>query len=129
VAKEDPMIDQAMDALRSLSANPETRSAAMSREEALMLYQMDIDAANEQGIQKGFEKGIEKGIEKGFEKGFEKGRMQTLAYAVICVLASKGADVTQQLRDIIEGCGDADRLDRWLVRASTMNPGDVFHAD
>ncbi|MCL2823248.1 MAG: Rpn family recombination-promoting nuclease/putative transposase [Polyangiaceae bacterium] len=109
VAKEDPMIDQAMVALRSLSANPETRSAAMSREEALMLYQMDIDAAN--------------------EKGIEKGRMQSLADAVLCVLTTRGANVTQQLRGVVEGCGDVARFQRWLVQASTMNAGDVFHAD
>ncbi|MCL2824636.1 MAG: hypothetical protein FWD57_11645, partial [Polyangiaceae bacterium] len=77
----------------------------------------------------GIEQGIEQGRKQGKEEGIEQGRVLSLADTVVRVLASKGADVTQQLRDIIEGCKDAAKLDRWLGRALALDAGDEFVAD
>ena len=133
VAKEDPMIGQAMGALTSLSADEETRRAAIRREQDQMLHEMQINSAMERGIEQGIERGRkqgkEEGIEQGIERGIEQGRVQSLADTVVRVLASKGADVTQQLRDIISGCKDAAQLDRWLGHALALNAGDEFVAD
>ena len=135
------MIGQAMVALTSLSADEETRLAAIRREQDQLLYEMQIHSAMEQGIEQGIERGIEQGIERGIERGIEqgveRGRMQgkeegrvlALADTVVRVLALKGADVTQQLRDIISGCKDAAKLDQWLGRALALNAGDEFVAD
>ena len=121
VAKEDPMIGVAMDALKTMSANPEARRAVITREEALMLYRMEINVANEEGIATGKREGREEGIEEGVKKG--------VANSVLSVLAFKGVDVTQQVRDAIEGCNDAGLLQRWLMRALSMQAGDAFLAD
>ena len=127
------MIGQALVALTSLSADEETRRAAIRREEEQMLFEAQIYSAMEQGIERGRkqgrEEGREEGIEQGREEGIERGRVQSLADTVVRVLASKGTQVTQQLRDIISGCKDAGRLDRWLGRALALNAGDEFLAD
>jgi hypothetical protein len=44
---------------------------------------------------------------------------QSAAAILLRQLAGRGFQVPGSIRDIIEGCGDSDRLDRWSERAET----------
>lgn len=50
-----------------------------------------------------------------------RGRATGEANAVLMVLAARGIEVPDDVRDRITGCGDLDQLDTWIRRASTAD--------
>jgi hypothetical protein len=58
-------------------------------------------------------------IELGRIEGRNEGRNEGRAAAVIAVLAARGLEVPDQVRDRVMGCTDPATLDRWIALAVT----------
>ena len=69
MANQDPIIENAVDMLRTVSMDREARMLAEAREKALK----DINSIRGEGIEEGIKKGIEKGRKEGIGEGIEKG--------------------------------------------------------
>jgi predicted transposase/invertase (TIGR01784 family) len=69
MANQDPIMEEAVDMLRTVSMDKEARMLAEAREKALK----DINSIRGDGIEEGIKKGIEEGIKKGIEEGIKKG--------------------------------------------------------
>ena len=69
MANQDPIIENAVDMLRTVSMDREARMLAEAREKALK----DINSIRGEGIEEGIKKGIEKGRKEGIREGIEKG--------------------------------------------------------
>ena len=64
---------------------------------------------------------------EGHAKGLVQGKAEGKAEALLVILRARGLHVPADVRTRIETCGDAETLDRWLVRAATVSdPVDVF---
>jgi predicted transposase/invertase (TIGR01784 family) len=74
---QNPMIHKALDSLRALSADRQTRELAERRERALKDEAMFLNEARKKGLEEGLEKGLKKGLEKGRNEGLEAGRKET----------------------------------------------------
>lgn len=70
MAKQDPMIEKAVDILRAASLDPETRMIYEAREKELK----DMNSIRGDGLREGIERGIERGIEKVAKKMLAKGK-------------------------------------------------------
>ena len=69
------------------------------------------------------------GHAKGLVQGKAEGKVEGKADALLVILRARGLHVPADVRTRIEACGDAETLDRWLVRAATVSdPADVFDA-
>ncbi|CEE00999.1 hypothetical protein BT1A1_1167 [Caldibacillus thermoamylovorans] len=69
MANQDPIIENAVDMLRTVSMDREARMLAEAREKALK----DINSIRGEAMREGKEEGIEEGIKKGIEKGRKEG--------------------------------------------------------
>jgi hypothetical protein len=49
--------------------------------------------------------------------------------AVLAVLESRGLDVSSAARERISACSDLDELERWILRAMTVNTVDALFQD
>ena len=65
MANQDPIIENAVDMLRTVSMDREARMLAEAREKALK----DINSIRGEGKEEGIEEGIKKGMEKGRKEG------------------------------------------------------------
>ena len=65
MANQDPIIENAVDMLRTVSMDREARMLAEAREKALK----DINSIRGEGIEEGIKKGIEKGRKEGIKEG------------------------------------------------------------
>jgi len=92
----DPRIGKARELLRELSKDPEAQRMVQEREEAQLLYQMELDAAE------------------------ERGKAEGKAEALLAVLAARGLAVSVDQRDRIVGCSDARMLDAWLAQVASV---------
>ncbi|WP_108897770.1 Rpn family recombination-promoting nuclease/putative transposase [Caldibacillus thermoamylovorans] len=63
--KSNPIIENAVDMLRTVSMDREARMLAEAREKALK----DINSIRGEGIEEGIKKGIEKGRKEGIKEG------------------------------------------------------------
>jgi uncharacterized protein len=72
-----------------------------------------------EGLREGEAKGLREGEAKGRREGEARGEVKGKAAALVTVLAARGLAIDGETRERIEGCADAARLDRWLVRAMT----------
>ncbi|MBV1860304.1 MAG: hypothetical protein KUG77_17960 [Nannocystaceae bacterium] len=71
--------------------------------------------------------GHAKGLAQGKAQGRAEGLAEGKADSVLVLLRARGLHVSADVQERIESCGDAERLDRWLVRAATVSdPADVF---
>lgn len=69
---DDPIIKEAVEALRKLSEDPQARELARARDMwAFDMATMEKDA-REEGLEKGLEKGREQGLEQGREQGLKQ---------------------------------------------------------
>ncbi|MFD0901667.1 hypothetical protein [Actinomadura sediminis] len=57
-------------------------------------------------------------------KGKVEGKAEGKAEAVLRVLETRGVAVDERQRARIEGCGDPEQLDEWLVRAVLATTAD-----
>jgi len=56
-------------------------------------------------------------LERRFvEQGVVRGKAESL----LCVLETRGIEVSKALRAHVLACNDAERIQRWLVRAVTV---------
>ena len=84
LARENPEIEKAYDALQDLSNDEAMRHEAQQREMYLQNelaineenYERGMQEGKEQGIKEGMEKGKEQGIKEGMEKGKEQGKKE-----------------------------------------------------
>jgi len=103
LARSDPIMKQAQQALERLSADPSTRALAEERERGLVGYRLDLAAARKEGEAKGLRKGKAKGRKEGEAKGLRE------AIATACDLL--GIELTQERRELL-GTLQADALAR-----------------
>jgi len=106
VAQEDDVIAQAHRVLRELSAIDEVRQAFHLREIELRTFERDLEARHEQGV--------------------VQGRVEGTLDSLMMVLSSRGIPITLDARRTMALCGDAVLANRWLMRALTMGPDDLF---
>ncbi|MFY9822316.1 MAG: hypothetical protein WAM82_13115 [Thermoanaerobaculia bacterium] len=67
-----------------------------------------------------------RGEAQGEVRGKAQGRAQGKAEAILSVLETRGIAVTEAQREEVLRCGDLDRLDRWLRRATlAFSAGEV----
>lgn len=59
--------------------------------------------------------------DEGRAQGRVQGRVQGRAEDILLVLAARGLDVPDEIRERIVGCDDPDLLRRWLTRAVTAS--------
>lgn len=52
-------------------------------------------------------------------KNVRQGRAEGEAKALLTVLATRGFEVPDEVRERITGCADPDQLDKWVSRAVT----------
>ncbi|MEU6057707.1 hypothetical protein [Streptomyces sp. NPDC047097] len=67
--------------------------------------------------------------EEGREEGREQGRSQGLAQALLLVLEGRGIALSEQERERITACEDSERLNQWMLRASTAESADEVFAE
>ncbi|AWI13858.1 hypothetical protein CQJ30_17900 [Caldibacillus thermoamylovorans] len=72
MANQDPIIENAVDMLRTVSMDREARMLAEAREKALK----DINSIRGEGKEEGIEEGIKKGMEKGRKEGIKEGKRE-----------------------------------------------------
>ena len=72
---------------------------------------------------------IQQGEVRGMAKGRAEGRAEGRAASVIAVLSARAMRVSDQQREHIEKCADIVTLDRWIVRAATVESVDEVFAD
>ncbi|MVU77052.1 hypothetical protein GPX89_07295 [Nocardia sp. ET3-3] len=66
-------------------------------------------------------------VAQGREEGRERGLEEGLVHGLMAVLGVRRFEITPEIRERIESCGDADTLDQWLRRATTAETiTDVF---
>jgi hypothetical protein len=71
-----------------------------------------------------------KGREEGREEGRAEGRAEARAQDLLAILAERGLEVPDAVRERVLACGDADVLARWLVRAVRIDRAeDLFDGD
>ena len=64
-------------------------------------------------------------LERHFiEKGEAKGKAEAMQHGVLRVLAARGIDVPDEMRDRVLACGDVRQLELWLTRAATAERAD-----
>ena len=64
-------------------------------------------------------------IEKGRVEGRAEGRVEGRAEALLAVLRARGFQVSQAAQKRVESCMDVVVLERWLVRAATVDSLDA----
>ncbi|AWI13106.1 hypothetical protein CQJ30_13610 [Caldibacillus thermoamylovorans] len=84
MANQDPIIENAVDMLRTVSMDREARMLAEAREKALK----DINSIRGEGIEEGIEKGRKEGIREGIEKGIKEGKRE-----IAKKMLMEGADI------------------------------------
>ena len=102
-----PLVQQALDRLKGLSADAETRRKAFVRERALLDEASAINAATARGI----EQGIEQGIEKGMQQGKHEGETAILERLLTKRFGPLTADTRAKLN-----AASLEELDRWADR-------------
>jgi predicted transposase/invertase (TIGR01784 family) len=73
-----PPVQQALERIRGLSADEETRRLAFVRERALRDERSELGAARDEGLEEGLAKGLAKGLAEGMTKGMTKGEATVL---------------------------------------------------
>jgi len=58
-------------------------------------------------------------IDRGRVEGQAEGRAKAEVDAILVVLAARGIEVSDELRERITGCTDHDQIATWLHRAAT----------
>ncbi|WP_406468895.1 hypothetical protein [Streptomyces hirsutus] len=72
----------------------------------------------------------DEGRAQGLEQGLEQGHVQRAAEDVLLVLEQRGLEVTDEVRGLITGCGDAELLRAWLVRAVVVSEAEeIFEGE
>lgn len=59
----------------------------------------------------------------------DEGRAEGRAEDVLTVLAERGIDVPEAVRERVTGCGDVEVLGRWLRRAVTAPSAEAIFGD
>ena len=98
-------------------AGPQISDLAMTVGQQLI--EQGFKRGIEQGIERGIAQGIEQGIEQGIAQGIEQGIERERARAVIRVLEKRSLSVTNEQRQRVLSCSDAEVLSRWFDRALT----------
>lgn len=107
LAKEDPIMAQAKDALARISADPKTRALAEGRLQWQLIQREEKRFAREEGLAEGMAKGLAKGKAEG----------------VLAVLTSRGLQVDEARRAQILACTDLALLHAWMLRAAVAPSG------
>lgn len=70
---------------------------------------------------------VRKHVSQGIETGEIKGRAEGRAEALLTILAARGIDLPDDIRNRITACTDLDQLDTWIRRAATaLSVADLF---
>jgi flagellar biosynthesis/type III secretory pathway protein FliH len=80
------------------------------------------------GLAKGRDEGLAKGLDEGLAKGRVEGRVEAGVRSVLRVLAKRGLEVPDHVRQTIEACADPEELDRLLDRAFEIARADELFA-
>jgi predicted transposase/invertase (TIGR01784 family) len=107
LSMEHPVLNEAKEALESLSADPEARLRAEQRETALLLYKLDIGTSREEGRAEGRTEGRAEGKAEALRK------LMTLKFGAL-----PGA-VLQQISTASE-----PKLEAWLERVLSASSWD-----
>jgi flagellar biosynthesis/type III secretory pathway protein FliH len=83
----------------------------------------------DEGLAKGRDEGLAKGRDEGLAKGRVEGRVEAGVRSVLRVLAKRGLEVPEHVRERIEACADPDELDRLLDRAFEIARADELFAN
>ncbi|KIO62637.1 hypothetical protein B4064_0203 [Caldibacillus thermoamylovorans] len=84
MANQDPIIENAVDMLRTVSMDREARMLAEAREKALK----DINSIRGEAMREGKEEGRREGKEEGIEEGIKKGKRE-----IAKKMLMEGADI------------------------------------
>jgi hypothetical protein len=76
-----------------------------------------------------YAKGEAKGHAEGEAKGRAEGKAEGEAKALLAVLAARGLEVDAATRERILTCTDAEKLERWIVRAVTASSAQEVLSD
>jgi len=116
VVSEDPVVGPALrelDELWERATNPRASRYAEAINAEIQFNLMDL-------VREG---------EAGKEVGRAEGRREERIRSILRVLEARGIDMAPQDRESLGACHDMETLRGWLVRASTMNVGDVLFAE
>ena len=61
---------------------------------------------------------------EGMAEGVAKGKAEGKAEAVVAVLEGRGLSISDETRETLLACRDAETLDRWLAAAGTVASSD-----
>ncbi|MEK0287149.1 Rpn family recombination-promoting nuclease/putative transposase [Caldifermentibacillus hisashii] len=104
MANQDPIIENAVDMLRTVSMDREARMLAEAREKALK----DINSIRGEGIEEGIKKGIEKGIKEGKREDAKVMLMEGLDLHLIIKITGLTESEVLELKDKINLKGNID---------------------
>jgi predicted transposase/invertase (TIGR01784 family) len=104
MANQDPIIENAVDMLRTVSMDREARMLAEAREKALK----DINSIRGEGIEEGIKKGIEKGIKEGKREDAKMMLMEGLDLHLIIKITGLTESEVLELKDKINLKGNID---------------------
>ncbi len=81
-----------------------------------------LDAAMaDDAVIRGLEKKQNPEILRIRHEGKAEGRVEALRQAVLSVLAARGLEVSETVRDTVLSCGDSTVLERWVQAAATAD--------
>ncbi|WP_340497058.1 Rpn family recombination-promoting nuclease/putative transposase [Caldifermentibacillus hisashii] len=104
MANQDPIIENAVDMLRTVSMDREARMLAEAREKALK----DINSIRGEGIEEGIKKGIKKGIKEGKREDAKMMLMEGLDLHLIIKITGLTESEVLELKDKINLKGNID---------------------
>jgi predicted transposase/invertase (TIGR01784 family) len=123
LARSNPVLRSAKEALERLSADPEARLRAEQREMALLTYELDLAKVRREGYAEGKAEGHAEGRAEGHAEGKAEGRAQGKAALLLTLLAQRFGPVPLQARATVEAASEVD-LDRWtrgVLTASSLD--------
>jgi predicted transposase/invertase (TIGR01784 family) len=94
-----PMVTKAKGSLEELSASPDVREMARTREMALLTYKIELGEAREEGK--------------------AEGKAEGTAVSLLTILSVRGLETPEELRLKILRCQDNEQLVEWTRRAVT----------
>ncbi|MCK6545687.1 PD-(D/E)XK nuclease family transposase [Myxococcota bacterium] len=106
----NPVIEKTNRALEELSSNPETRLRALEREDELRLWEVELQAQFEHGLQEG----RVEGRAEGRVEGRAEGRVEANAVTLLRLLRAKFGALDASTEARVRAASEAE-LERWLL--------------
>ena len=122
LARTNPVLRSAKDALERLSADPEARLRAEQREMALISHQLDLSKVRNEGHAEGRAEGKAEGRAEGKAEGRAEGKAEVLSGLLALMFGALPADVEGRVASATEA--ELDEFTRRVLVAATV--GEVF---